>query len=130
MPKGILCCPVCGCTDLAIEAIARYIQNEEGDWVLDDTGLDQDTLRSALLNDYVEIRCENERCGRPFLDGKPLLVDENESVYEYWLRENQIAYTDFNQLTVEQQDAFRAFEAKLDYEQWEGTVGECVELDR
>ena len=128
MSKGILCCPVCGSTNLAIEAVVKYVQNEEGDWEVED--MDIDAMRDTLLGTHSEVYCENECCGTPYKEGVALPLEGGETVIEFWFRVNQLGPVDLSSLSPEQTSELDSFLASIQYEPWQGTVGECVELDR
>lgn len=122
-------CPVCGSTDLVGDILTSVVQQPDGQW--DMAVVKPEDIQHELSNVNTVIRCANERCGNPFgPDGHEIILDENESLTDYWMHKvnGYPTETEFDTLSEDEKAEYSAWEGELYWNAWSGVIGDCQAL--
>lgn len=121
-------CPLCGSTDLKAKVIVEALQNPEGRWEYQIH--DEDLLNEAMDDPSVEVRCGSKTCG-PCMDGngQPVPLDAGLTLLQNWLVMNKMSPdVEYILLSPELRKEYDEWEAGLSFTPWEGTIGDCQDL--
>lgn len=124
-----LCCPVCGSTALACEAVCTVMQDEYGNWSIDLGQEKELNFSEAITGDRNNnVRCTNPFCGKPYDPEShlPLELVDDESLEQFYDRTyGSIDADDHDEEYIKQRDVWIM---GLYHEPWVGIIDDCLKL--
>lgn len=132
-------CPICGGFELSTVACVKFVQDEQGDMIPD--LYNQDDINDQVTLPNNEFKCENPKCGIPFIDG--VQIDEaiwnfnegdtfkiwcvlNDKDYDVALQEYEKSDAEASEPNLVKQEYY-AWLDSLVYEPWEGMYGDLID---
>lgn len=127
---AIHACPICGCTDIAMEVVVNTVQDTDGNWVPE---IDQDDINGGCDNANNECHCTNPLCGKLYDDMDNVVELNGLTQDQYWkVSKGFDKDYDFSGLPSDERDSLieemNNWMEGLTHHPWEGVLGDTLTI--